>query len=964
MFNFNFKLKLTPLWLFLILLAVLVIAVIFGVNSSNKEGLEGTLKFQKADAALVSVRVPWYQNTLYKLYENNFVDTLTGNIVRVYEDVSGYIGKFTVTDRSGVTTDYSTGSWTSTTPNAITNTVKPWSVSNPDNYAMPDITNTAIAYMPWGKDTYIRTFGEKNTTFFIGGCTDGQDNCLNKSLEHSDTDVSPTIEPVLTQVTDATQKSLITYITSKSKLADGVYYDLSGCVFVFNTSTVGGTGSGTLNVGGTESGTLNVGGTGSGTLNVVGSTTVNPPTMVSAKKDTSSSATITFTPPTDGVWPSSFVITSTPGSFITTVTAPAMKPATPVPMSGTVGPGLPSGIQYTFTVVSKKDSTTSIPSAASNSVKLIGLPEIGTITPQNSQNTIVNVPFTKPVGFALDDTYIATAKMKGTSTVVATSPPSKDSPLTISGLVNDTEYDITVETVEKKTEGFSSIFEGIGNMATVTVFKNRFTSDNVNYNSDPQDWRDTNDNCIKKGQQRLVTIKNPAENATITDILQTNKSETPTWIGGTAESGSRWRWIDDNAFSWINWLDGKDPGFGQNGRNRLAIQSDGKWVGQDVEKSRYPYLCTSNLEKFSVMEGMDGGALQIMMYKRDGSAGVPITKMSDINATIVNVTDFKPWSLKVSSTKSILVIPRKLNTFVAVINKDSDTTKNKYMIENPRMYTPSVMLTVAGADSVDPSATTVAGGKTDKSEDESEYWKKYWYWQTNGESSDYILKTQVIPPVCPACPGTCTSGGTSGGINSASSSSSAIKSVGTDITGVAKDAVAGGTGLAKDVVSGGVGVAKDVVSGGVGLAKDAASGGVGLAKDAASGGVGLAKDVASGGVGLAKDTVSGGIGLAKDVASGGVGLVKDTVSGGVGLVKDTVSGGVGLVKDTVSGGVGLVYDILPRGSGSGSGGGGSGSGGSGSVQNKNDVYTYNGALTNKASSNFMPVTASFSAFSR
>ena len=940
MFNFNFKIKLTPLWLFLILLAVLVIAVIFGVNSSSKEGLEGTIKFHKTDNVLTSFTVDWYQNPLYKLYENNFVDTLTGNIVRVYEDVNGYIGKFTVTDRSGVTADYSTGSWTSTTPNAIANTVKPWSVSNPDNYTTPDITNTAIAYMPWGKDTYIRTFGDKNNTFFIGGCAAGEDNCYNKSLEHNDTDVSPTIEPVLSQVTDATQKSLVTYITSKYKLADGVYYDLSGCVFVFNKSTVGGTGSGTLNVGGTGSGTLNVGGTGSGTLNVGGSTTVNPPTMVSAKRDTTSSAIITFTPPTNDVWPSSFVITSTPGSFTTTVTAPDTKPTTPAPMSGTVT-GLTTGTPYTFTVVSKKDSTSSVPSVVSNSVTPIGLPEIGTITPQNAQNTIVNVPFTKPVGFTANDTYIATAKTKGTSTVVATSPPSKDSPLTISGLVNDTEYDITVETVIPTKEGFSSIFEGIGNMATVTVLKNRFTSDNVNYNSDTQDWRDTNDNCIKKGQQRLVTIKNQAENATITDILKTNKAETPTWIGGTAESGSSWRWIDDNAFSWTNWLDGKDPGFGQNGRNRLAVQSDGNWVGQDVEHSRYPYLCTSNLEKFSIMEGMDGDTLQIMMYKRDGSTGVPITKMSDINATVVNVTDFKPWSLKVSSTKSILVVPRKLNTFIAVINKDSDTTKNKYTIENPRMYTPSVMLTVAGADSVDPSAAAAAaaaaGDKTDKSEDKSEYWKKYWYWQTNGESSDYILKTQVIPPVCPACPGTCTSSGTSGGINSASSSSSVIKSVGSDVTGVAKDAVSGGTGLAKDVVSGGVGVAKDVVSGGVGLAKD---------------------------------TVSGGVGLAKDAASGGVGLAKDVASGGVGLVKDTVSGGVGLVKDTVSGGVGLVSDILPRGSGSVSGSGGrgsgsvSGSGGRGSAQNKNDVYTYNGALSNKAPSNFMPVTASFSAFSR
>ena len=43
---------------------------------------------------------------------------------------------------------------------------------------------------------------------------------------------------------------------------------------------------------------------------------------------------------------------------------------------------------------------------------------------------------------------------------------------------------------------------------------------------------------------------------------------------------------------------------------------------------------------------------------------------------------------------------------------------------------------------------------------QSDYYKWYWYWKTadynnnnKSISNDYILKTQVIPPVCPSCPG-------------------------------------------------------------------------------------------------------------------------------------------------------------------------------------------------------------------
>ncbi len=69
-----------------------------------------------------------------------------------------------------------------------------------------------------------------------------------------------------------------------------------------------------------------------------------------------------------------------------------------------------------------------------------------------------------------------------------------------------------------------------------------------------------------------------------------------------------------------------------------------------------------------------------------------------------------------------------------------------------------------------------AGDKSDTSGNyQSDYYKWYWYWKiadnnSQSISNDYILKTQVVPPVCPSCPscpsssdGVCTNCGGNGG---------------------------------------------------------------------------------------------------------------------------------------------------------------------------------------------------------
>ncbi len=529
------------------------------------------------------------------------------------------------------------------------------------------------------------------------------------------------------------------------------------------------------------------------------------------------------------------------------------------------------------------------------------------------------------------------------------------SPITITGLENGKTYKFDVKIKD------STIASAQSN--DVTVHKNRLVDSagvsNVTFYTEESDWRMVNQKCVSDGDKRPVTIKNEVENETIKNVISAKSATNGAWIGGTSENGLKWMWTDGTDMTGIgkyaNWEGGAEPSPAK--EQRAAIKSDGKWVSNNVDSKKLPYMCTTNKELFTQREGLETAStkiLQIKMYKRDqeGKDGTVLdAKPSTLTVADVGSGTFKPWSLAVNTTKSILVIPRKTNTFIAVINK---TSAGKYTVEAPAMYTPLVKLTVApvsNAPSQPPPASTPPGttppGTTPSPSSGS-----------GSYSDDYILKTQVVPPVCPACPGTCTIGGSSGSLNS-SSASAVSNSAGGVIKSVSSDV----TGLGKEVVSGGVGLGKDVVSSGVGLGKDVVSGGVGLAKDITSTGVGLGKDVVTGGIGLGKDVVTGGIGLGKDVVSGGVGLVKDTLSGGVGLVKDTVSGGIGLVKDTVSGGVGLAKDI---GSGSVKTSNGSDklSRSSGGYKTQNDVYTYNGALTNKESSNYIPLTASFSAFSR
>ena len=318
-------------------------------------------------------------------------------------------------------------------------------------------------------------------------------------------------------------------------------------------------------------------------------------------------------------------------------------------------------------------------------------------------------------------------------------------------------------------------------------------------------------------------------------------------------------------------------------------------------------------------------------------------------------------------------MPNGKKTLVVVIQKNSN---GYYKIFNLARFGENGVETGSGIQSYSQSAK-----KTDDipvgNDDKSEYYKWYWYWNTVGGknvplSQDYILKTQIVPPVCPACPSCNTGAGcmNCGGIGGSGTLNPQGGSMVYDGNGSFSD-------FLSRAGSNAVGLAKDTVGGAVGLAKDTVGGAVGLVKDTVGGTVGLAKDTIGGTVGLAKDTVGGTVGLAKDTVGGTVGLAKNAVSGTVGLAEDTVGGTVGIAKNAV-GSIGGLFSMNSINSTQTSPGTNQTSNATVAQpqqqQNQNisgsyaigpqNPYTYNGTLSDKPSSNYIPITADFSKFGR
>jgi hypothetical protein len=198
------------------------------------------------------------------------------------------------------------------------------------------------------------------------------------------------------------------------------------------------------------------------------------------------------------------------------------------------------------------------------------------------------------------------------------------------------------------------------------------------------------------------------------------------------------------------------------------------------------------------------------------------------------------------------------------------------------------------------------------------------------KSDDYILKTQIVPPVCPSCPMcpdkvTCTNCGGNGGSGT----------IGLDGKSMVKDEKV----LTKTKV---VDQAGNIISETVGEVTD-------LARDTASGAVGLAKETVGGTVGLAKETVGGTVGLAKEAVGSTVGLAKDIFGGVSGLIRGAGSGAMNVLTPDQQTRRGIPIQPIQQA-------------GVQSVNYGTDNYYSRYGLLPDKESNFVPRTANFSNF--
>jgi hypothetical protein len=406
----------------------------------------------------------------------------------------------------------------------------------------------------------------------------------------------------------------------------------------------------------------------------------------------------------------------------------------------------------------------------------------------------------------------------------------------------------------------------------------------------------------------------------------------------------------------------------------------------------------------------------------------------DDNDTIKSAK-FDPWTVEVDGIGLILFIQDDANTVISLIFKTPSTNgKYQYSIDYSLLFdnngnkienngravgqpvkvnkkiiankkapattpsatpsaTPAATPATPAATPATPAATpaTPAVDMPNLKNMPDEYYKWYWYWNTTGGttlpvhfSEDYLLKTQIVPPVCPSCPdyGKCNSCGSNSSCskvdNKSDNEDNSKNKNNKPISDSYNKTLDTTSDLLKSTGSGATNLAKETVSETTDLLKSAGSGVSSFIKDSASGIGNFAKDTASGTVGLAKETVSGTVGLAKDTASGTVGLAKDTASGTVGLIKDAGRGTANFIKDTnreqrlynttnnsVNSINSLGYNASPV----------QGSYGVSTTTTSTPLvpgqpvgpmnpYTYNGALSQKPSSNFMPLTADFSKFGR
>jgi len=398
---------------------------------------------------------------------------------------------------------------------------------------------------------------------------------------------------------------------------------------------------------------------------------------------------------------------------------------------------------------------------------------------------------------------------------------------------------------------------------------------------------------------------------------------------------------------------------------------DKSWIDPVYHPSRPVYQITSTI-KYDVATGNlliitpTTTPNTIDVYYRSGDMREDDIS-PDITLSTVATSDAphakRPFSKSVSkpffvqdyhNRNTVMYWPTGENTLIAVFeNRNSNgyiPIKKTVRFTSSGVWTsPDTTPPPKTGDNKDSSGNLdISGGQGGNYGD---FWKWWSYFNSNavgGVSNDYMLKTQIVPPVCPSCPacqgGACTNCGGQGGSGSMSSDGSSLavkgpsaaiaslgQSAGQTITGTA--AAAGLTAVGAGAVAGNV-ISKTVDTAGniVGKTVDTAGNVINRTFDAAGNIVDKTFDAAGG--------VANATGNLLYSAGSGVSNLLSSDPTRVGYEQSYRGPRAG------SNNTGI-YQPLPAQQQKGG--------------SQIDPYTYNGALQSKGG-NFRPVTTDFSSF--
>jgi hypothetical protein len=386
----------------------------------------------------------------------------------------------------------------------------------------------------------------------------------------------------------------------------------------------------------------------------------------------------------------------------------------------------------------------------------------------------------------------------------------------------------------------------------------------------------------------------------------------------------------------------------------------------------------------NILVGANDNVLKV--YSRNGSTSQTLTSSTtktgdDTNngddQTNVASVNFSPRIIyDLLGQNMILYVPNAKKTLVALICYNSD---KKLDLRNVRRFNENGVDT-GDPDSSAPSSPPASGSGSAPGSGAGAGEIDY----SGFDINDYMLKTQVIPPVCPACPscnynagGACNQCGGNGGAGTRTSNGTSLVTGGNAIRGAVDavgDAAGGAVTAAGNVAGSAVTAAGNVAGGAVNAAGNVVNKTVDAAGNVVNKTVDTAGNVVNKTVGTVGNVATGAIGAATNLATGVLGAATNVATGAMGAVSNVATGALGTVGN-VLGAAGNAVGAAGNGAQSGSMNQGSAPGAmqqpaggqqppvSGSTSTS-DPYSYYGKLPAKNSNDFMPITANFSSFGK